>query len=145
MSQRRWNRAAGVRSRVGSDVLYALVAAFVSLLWVVDLAVAGIPLDQNPRMNLQNWIGCAPGMLVAGIFVAFLFRSHMSKAPWGQAAFSSIAIGLLASLIAATIPFFAPYFGPIVFGVNWMITIPMSWFSFWIMRRTDAALRRRNA
>jgi hypothetical protein len=130
------------RLRAKSNLCYAAVASLVSVCWFVDLAFAPGPspfAGRDPN-GIAAWLPFAPGIILAGVLVAFVFRSHMAGATFWQGAFSAIGIGLIGSLIAAAIPFGITFIGgPIVFAQNWMITLPMSWFSFWIMRRTSRA------
>jgi hypothetical protein len=140
-AQRTWNRRTVEPSRIGPDIVYALVACLVSLLWIADLAFGGNMFQDEPGEKLARWTPFVPGMLFAGLLVAFLFRSHMAKAAPVKAVFSAVGIGLLASLVAASIPYGFYFAGPMIFVQNWMITVPMCWFSFWIMRTADSSLR----
>jgi len=137
-----WNRR--VRNRDGrrSDWLYGLVALLVSALWLPGLALGGTVLGSEPGAgywsHLRDWFTLAPEMVPAGVLVAFLFRRHMREASLGTAAFTAPFVGLVASLIASTPIYYI--WGPVVFLQFWSITIPLSWLSFWLMRKTDASM-----
>lgn len=135
-AQRDWNRKCLPGGSRASSGLYALAATMVSLLWVVDLALhsEGSPIA---------W--AAPQMIVAGVLIAFAFRSHFRRASWPVAALTAIPIGFVCSVVA-TLPWalYGVFSGPLVFLTFWPVTFPLSWFSFWFMKMADARLMRRS-
>lgn len=149
-AQRAWNGSnSGSTEGWTPKFFYGLAAVFVSLVWLPALALTGSPeaaADETYRMKLTEWASWAPWMVAAGVIVAFLFRKHIRNANWLVATITSVAIGLVASVIAASLPFLAAVeFGPIYFLSHWQVTIPLSWFSFWAMRTIDRRLRRTHA
>jgi|GEM_PF-3892403 len=148
-AQRAWNRRVEDEVRPHSSWRYCLAAATLSAVWVIDLALAGCPPGEERASGfvarLGQWLPYCPTMIAAGVAVAFLFRDHIRTATWKEAAVTALLIGLVASIIAGMPSVGFVVAGPYAFVEFWMVTFPMSWFSFWIMRKADASLTIREA